>query len=83
MQNEDETRVPTGDDLFEHPAELASGEDGTPLGVGASKGNSGTDAQRRRRMEGDDGHDDGGHDDGGRPSGKRTSGTDAQRRRNQ
>jgi hypothetical protein len=47
MQNEDETNVPTGDELFEQPVELA-GEADHALGTGASKTSAGTDAQRKR-----------------------------------
>jgi hypothetical protein len=48
MQNEDETNVPTGDDLFEQPAELAGDDDA--LGSPRPKTSSGLDAQRKRTV---------------------------------
>jgi hypothetical protein len=46
MQNEDETNVPTGDELFEQPAEFAVDDDGA-MGRDTSKMSSGHDAQGR------------------------------------
>lgn len=68
MQKEDDTNVPTGDELFEHPVELASEDEHAPGDLGTTpKPSAGSDAQRR-------------HKQGDRPHKKTISGRDMQRR---